>query len=394
MKTHQIQKLYSDYILPTYKQFPVCFVRGKGARLWDLEDREYLDFFPGWGVSGLGHCHPAVTNAVKDQVRKIIHIPNNFFNLKQAQLAREIVRYAFPAKVFFSNSGAEAAEGAIKTARKFGAPDNRYEIITMKGSFHGRTFAAMAATGQERIHQGYGPMLEGFRYAEFNSLESVKKLVNEKTVAVFLEPILGEGGIHVATPEFMKGLRALCDEHKMLLMVDEVQTGMGRTGKMFGYQHYGIEPDVMTLAKSLGGGVPIGAFVVHEKIADGLFSAGMHGSTYGGNPLVASAALAVFKAIEKGGLLHKSIQMGDVLTQELEALCRKYDFIHEVRGVALMRALQLTVPGMPFVEAALKKGLIINCTQENVLRIMPSMTVTKGQILKAMHILDKVFSGK
>ena len=314
MKTSQVQKLYAQYVLPTYTQVPVCIVKGKGSRLWDLSGKEYLDFFPGWAVSGLGHCHPAVVNAIKEQAAKILHVPNNFLNLKQAQLAEEISKASFPSRVFFSNSGAEATDGAIKFARKFGHDAGRYEIITMRQSFHGRTLAAITATGQDKVKKGFDPLPTGFRYADLNDLDSVIKEVSDKTAAIFLEPIQGEGGVNAATPEFMKGLRKLCDQHGMLLMLDEVQTGMGRTGKMFAYQHYGIEPDLMTLAKSLGNGVPIGAIVVHNKLKE-VFTPGTHATTYGGNPLVCAAGLAVFKAIRKEKLIQNTVAMGKVLEE-------------------------------------------------------------------------------
>lgn len=392
MKTQDVQNLYSEYILPTYTQLPVCLVKGKGSRVWDLEGREYLDFFPGWAVSGIGHCHPDVVNALKQQARKILHISNNFLNIKQAELAREISTHSFPAKVFFCNSGAEASEGAIKFARRFGLKEGRFEIITFRKSFHGRTLAAMTATGQERIHQGFDPLPQGFRYAEFNDLDSVKALLNDKTIAIFLEPIQGEGGVNIASPEFMKGLRKICDERKMLLMVDEVQSGMGRTGKMFAYQHYDLEPDVMTLAKSLGAGVPIGAFVVHRKVEAGVLTPGSHGSTYGGNPLVCAASLAVFKTIRKDKLLKNTQEMGAYLLAQLKALKDKYPIIAEARGVGLMCALELKQPGASVADGSRAQGLLINCTQEKILRIMPAMTVSKRIIDRAVRILDTVLS--
>ena len=393
MKTRQVQQLYQQYILPTYTQIPLCLVKGKGARVWDLEGREYLDFFPGWAVSGLGHCHPAVVNAIKTQSRKILHISNNFLNLKQARLAEMISKKAFPARVFFCNSGAEAAEAGIKFARRYGHAAGRYEMITMKKSFHGRTLGAMTATGQERIRSGVGPLPEGFRYAELNDLESVRRQVTEKTIAVFLEPVLGEGGVQVATADFMRGLRKLCDENNMLLMLDEVQTGMGRTGKMFAYQHSDIEPDLMTLAKSLGGGVPIGALVVHEKLGSAVLTPGTHGSTYGGNPLAASAALAVFDAIRKEGLLKNAQVMGQLLAEGLEELKSRHAVIEEIRGLGLMRGVALKIPGGPVVDKARAKGLLINCTQETVLRIMPPINVTRKQIVQALKILEEVLCG-
>jgi len=392
MKTTDVQKLYSEFILPTYTQMPVCIVKGKGSRVWDLEGREYLDFFPGWGVSALGHCPPPVMNAIKRQARTLIHIPNNFLNMKQAELASLISKASYPARVFFCNSGAEANEGAIKFAKKYGSETGRHEIITMKRSFHGRTLAAMTATGQEKFHHGFEPLMEKFLYADFNDLDSVKRLITPRTVAIMLEPIQGEGGIHVAKPEFMEGLRKLCDEKDMLLILDEVQTGMGRTGKMFAYQHYhGIEPDILTLSKALGGGVPIGVFVVNRKIRKEVLSAGMHGSTFGGSPLVCAASLAVFKTIRKERLLAHAVKMGKLLMAELEKMRKKYPVIEETRGRALMVALKLKEPSAPYAQEARAQGLLVNSTQGDVLRLLPALTVSAKEIRKAMGILNRVF---
>ncbi len=391
MKTNDVQKLYDQYVMPTYTRVPVCLVKGKGSRVWDLEGKEYLDFFPGWAVSGIGHCHPRVVSAVKEQARKILHVANNFLNVKQAELARTLVEASFPSRVFFCNSGAEANEGAIKFAKKYGSDTGRYEIITMKNSFHGRTLAAMRATGQGKFHEGFQPLMEKFLHADFNDLDSVKKLVTDKTIAVMLEPIQGEGGVSVATQEFMQGLRKLCDEKDMLLILDEVQTGMGRTGKMFAYQHYGIEPDIMTLAKTLGGGTPIGAFLISRKITREVLVAGMHGSTYGGNPLVCAASLAVFKAIKKEKLLTNTVRMGELLEQEFQKLKAKYSVIDSTRGVGLMRGLKLKEPSAPYATEAREQGLLINATQGDILRVMPPMTVSAKEIKHGMKILDNVF---
>lgn len=393
MKTAEVQKTYQQFVLPTYNQVPVCLVKGKGSRVWDLEGKEYLDLFPGWGVSALGHCPPAVVNTVKDQARKILHVANNFLNVKQAELARVIVEASFPARVFFCNSGAEANEGAIKFAKKYGSETGRYEIITMKKSFHGRTLAAMNATGQDKFHQGFEPLMEKFLHAELNDLESVRQLVTSRTVAIMFEPIQGEGGINVATPEFMTGIRKLCDEKDLLLILDEVQTGMGRTGKMFAYQHYqGVEPEIMTLSKALGGGVPIGAFVVNRKIGKEVLTAGMHGSTFGGSPLACAASLAVFKTIKKEKLLTHAVRMGELMNQEFEKLRAKYPVIENIRGIALMRALKLKEPAAPYANEARAQGLLINATQGDVLRFLPALTVTPKEIKLAMRILDAVFA--
>lgn len=391
MKTQEVIHRYAEYILPTVTRVPLCLVKGKGSRVWDLEGREYVDFFPGWGVSGLGHCHPAVGYAIKNQARKILHISNNYLNLKQVELAKEMAKQAFPSRSFFCNSGAEAVEAAVKFARRYGHEKGRFEIITMKRSFHGRTYAGMTATGQEKTHEGFHPLVPGFSYAEFNALDSVKRLVTDKTIAIMLEPIQGEGGIHVATPEFLKGLRLLCDEKEMLLILDEVQTGMGRTGKLFAYQHYGIEPDLMTLAKSLGNGVPIGALVVNSKVKREVFTPGSHASTYGGNPVVCAAALAVFKMIRKEGLLQNVEQMGRFLREKLLEFKSKFPVIRQVRGMGLMVGVELEQPGQAYVDRARERGLLINCTQEKVLRMMPAITISKKWLQRGLGILEKVF---
>ena len=391
MKTTDVQKLYDQYVMPTYARLPICLVKGKGSRVWDLEGKVYLDFFPGWAVSGIGHCHPIVVNAIKEQAKKILHVANNFLNVKQAELAKTISEASFPSRIFFCNSGAEANEGAIKFAKRYGTDTSRYEIITLTSSFHGRTLAAMTATGQEKFHQGFQPLMEKFRYAEMNDLDSVKKLVNDKTIAIMLEPIQGEGGVNVASRDFLQGLRKLCDEKDMLLILDEVQTGMGRTGKMFAYQHYGIAPDIMTLAKSLGGGAPIGAFVVNRKIKKEVLTAGMHGSTFGGNPLVCAASLAVFKAIKKEKLITNTVRMGELLVREIEKLQAKYPVIESARGMGLMQGIKLKEPSAPYANEARDQGLLINATQDDILRIMPPMTVSVKEIKLGMKILDNVF---
>ena len=390
MNNQDIANLYSEFVLPTYRQHPICLVKGKGSRVWDIQGKAYLDFFPGWGVSGIGHCHPIVIQAIKEQVRKILHVSNNFLSIKQAQLAKEIVRRSFPGRVFFCNSGAEAIEAAIKFARKYGSETGRYEMITMQQSFHGRTLAAMTATGQEKIHHGFEPLVSGFRYARLNDFESVNGLVNERTVAILLEPIQGEGGINVIDQAFLEKLEALCKEKNLLLIFDEVQTGMGRTGKWFGYQHYGIAPDLMVLAKTLGGGAPIGALVVHKRIKKEVLTPGTHASTYGGNPLAASASLAVFKAIEREKLLQNAEEMGSYLKSKLEELKTKHSVIKEVRGLGLMIGVELSIPGADIAKKCMEEGLLINCTQEKVLRIMPAMTVSGRLIDQAVRILDRV----
>jgi len=391
VKIGEVFDAYKDFIMPTYTKVPLVFVKGKGSRLWDICNKVYLDFFPGWGVGNLGHCHPKVIQAVRDQVAKLIFIPNNYYHLSQAKLAKEIVYWTYPAKVFFCNSGAEANEGAIKLSRKFGK--GRYEIITFENSFHGRTLATLAATGQKKYQNGFEPLPEGFKTVKFNDIEAVKQAITDKTVAIMLELIQGEGGVNVASRDFVLSLRKICDEKNLLLIVDEVQTGVGRTGKLFAYQHYQVTPDIMTLAKALGGGLPIGVMVVKKEIADTL-GPGMHASTFGGGPVICKAALAVLKAVQEEKLLKNAQKMGEYLLVKLGCLKEKYKIIKEIRSIGLMSGIELDIEGKAIVEGCLAKGLLINCTHDKVLRLMPALNITKKEIDKAMEILDSVLGGR
>ena len=390
-KTGKVVHMYDKYIMNTYKRVPLCLEKAKGSKVWDIDGKVYLDFFPGWAVSGIGHCHPKVAAAVASQAKKLMHVSNNYYSPNQALLARAIIENSFPGKVFFANSGAEANEAAIKLARKYGHEEGRYEIITMTKSFHGRTLATITATGQDKVKIGFEPLPQGFVHVPFNDIEAVKEAITDRTIAIMLEPIQCEGGINIADPDYMKSLRALCDEKDILLILDEVQTGMGRAGKIFCYQNYGITPDVMTLAKSLGGGLPIGACVARGKFAD-VLTPGTHASTFGGSPIVCAAALAVFDAIKREKLLQNTNKMGAYLKKELEKLKKKYHFIKEVRAVALIIGIELSIDGEGIYKECLKEGLLINCTQGTVLRIMPPLTVTKAEIDKAISILDKAFA--
>jgi predicted acetylornithine/succinylornithine family transaminase len=389
MNKEEIFDSYKENIMPTYTKVPLVFVKGKGSRLWDIHSKAYLDFFPGWGVGNLGHCHPKVVQAVRDQVSKLIFIPNNYYQIPQAKLAKELVYWTYPAKVFFCNSGAEANEGAIKLSRKYG--QGRYEIITFDDSFHGRTLATLTATGQKKYQEGFQPLVEGFKTVKFNDINAVKNAITDKTVAVMLELVQGEGGVNVADKDFVLGLRKICDERKMLLIIDEVQTGIGRTGKLFCYQHFGITPDIMTLAKALGGGLPIGVMVVRKDIADTL-QPGMHASTFGGGPVISKAALAVLTAIQKEKLLANASKMSEYLFAKLNELKNKYSTIKEVRGLGLMAGVQLSIPGKAIVEKCMELGLLINCTHDTVLRLMPALNITKKEIDKAIAILDTAIS--
>jgi len=390
MKKTEIFNAYSEYILSTYTRLPAIFVKGKGMTLVDIDGKKYLDFFPGWGVANVGHCHPKVISAVRDQIGKLIHIPNVFYNPHQAKLAEKIIRWSFPGKVFFCNSGAEANEGAIKLARAYGK-GTRYEIITMDNSFHGRTLATLTATGQKKYQEGFSPLPEGFKTVPFNDIRALKNALTDKTIAILMEPIQGEGGINVADQEYIKEVRRICDEKNILLIFDEVQTGIGRTGEMFCFKHYGITPDVMTLAKALAGGLPIGVMVVKKEISDTL-KPGMHASTFGGSPLVCKAALGVFKAIEQYKMLKNAKAMGTYLMTKLNLLKEKYSYIKDVRGKGLMIGVELKFPGKTVAEECLAQGLIINCTHETVLRLMPALIVTKKQCDKALFILEKTLN--
>ena len=392
MNKQEIFQAYNDYIMPTYARLPYIFVKGKGAKLVDIDSKEYLDFFPGWGVSNLGHCHHKVVSSVREQAGKLIHLPNNFYSLQQAQLAKELISVAFAGKVFFCNSGAEANEAATKLSRVFGE-GRRFEIITFENSFHGRTLACVSATGQPKYQEGFAPLVPEFKIVPFNDIEAVKKAISPKTVAIMLELVQGEGGINVAEKDFVRQLRRICDTDKLLLIVDEVQTGIGRTAKMFAYQHYGIAPDIMTLAKALGGGMPIGVMMAKKEIAD-LLRPGMHASTFGGSPLVCKAALSVLRAIRKEKLLNKAEDSAVYLNKKLAFLKDRYKTIKELRGLGLMLGLDLNIDGSAIAGACLKKGLIINCTHRTVLRMMPALDVSKKQIDKAVKILDAVLSEK
>ena len=390
-KTDKVVMMYEKYVMNTYKRVPFCLEKAKGAKVWGIDGKVYLDFFPGWAVSGVGHCHPLVAGAIAKQAKKLMHVSNNYYSELQGLLAKKIIEESFSGKVFFANSGAEANEAAVKLARKYGHDKGRYQIITMTKSFHGRTLGMISATGQDKVKKGFEPLVEGFVHIPFNDIEALKEAVNEKTIAVMFEPIQCEGGINIATKEYMQEVRKLCDEKDLVMILDEVQTGMGRTGTMFCYQLYGIEPDVMTIAKSLGGGIPIGACVARGRFAD-ILTPGTHASTFGGSPLVCAAALAVFEVIKKEKLLQNTKKMGAYLVKKLKGLKNKYHFIKEIRAVGLVIGVELNIKGEEIYQKCLEEGLLINCTQDTVLRIMPPMTVKEGEINKAVAILDKVLS--
>jgi len=385
-------QLSDKYVMQTYGRIAMAPERGEGARLWDAEGREYLDFVAGIAVNSLGHCHPAVVQAVQEQVARLIHVSNLYYIQSQAQLAEILVENSCADRAFFCNSGAEANEGAIKLARKWAkqqyGPD-KYEIITAENSFHGRTLAAITATGQPKYQKGFEPLPQGFKYVPFNDLEALAGTIDEHTCAIMLEPVQGESGVRPATEEYLSGVRELCDKHALLLIFDEVQCGLGRTGKFLAYQHYGVEPDIFTLAKALGGGFPIGALLAKEQVA-GAFTPGDHAATFGGNPLACAAGIAAMQTTLQSGILENCNQVGAYFKEKLLRLAGKYSLIKEVRGLGLMLGLELTVPGVDIVNSCRERGLLINCANINVLRFVPPLTITNGDVDLAVVILDGV----
>ncbi len=385
--------LSEQYVAHTYTRYPVLLVRGKGTRVWNLEGEEYLDFVSGLAVCNLGHCHPNVVKAIQDQAEKLIHVSNFYYIEPQIQLASLLCKHSFADKVFFCNSGAEANEGAFKLARKYAKEKTgkeRYEIITMERSFHGRTLATLTATGQEKFHKGYEPLMPGFKYIPFNDIEAVKKAIDPKTCAVMVEPIQGEGGVNCPSEGYLKALREICDEKGILLIFDEVQVGMGRTGKLFAYEHDGIEPDLLTLAKSLAGGVPIGALLIKKGVADS-FKPGDHASTFGGNPLATAAGVAAFTTILEEGVLENCQRMGNYFFSQLEEIKKTFSFVKEVRGKGLILGMELKMDGGSIVKEMLKKRILINCTMGNVLRFLPPLIVAKEEVEQVVAALEEVF---
>lgn len=381
-------------VAPTYGRYPLVAVRGAGCKLWDADGKEYLDLLAGVAVNGLGHCHAKIVAALREQAGQLIHC-SNFYNIpQQIELAELLCAYSFAERVFFCNSGAEANEAAIKLARKhsletFGA--NRAEILTADASFHGRTFAGISATGQEKVKQGFAPLLPGFRHIPFGDIEALRAAVSDQTCAILLEPIQGEGGVNISPTGYLQEVRALCDERNLLLILDEVQTGCGRTGSLFAYQQEGIEPDIMTLAKGLANGVPIGAMLTKDALASH-FGAGTHGSTFGGNPLAAAAAIATLETLRKEKIVEHASEAGAYFMTRLEKLKQKYTFIKNIRGRGLMIGVELDIEGGEMVKTALSRGLLINCTVGKVLRFVPPLIISHAEIDQAIDILNGIFS--
>jgi acetylornithine/N-succinyldiaminopimelate aminotransferase len=388
MTTEQTIDLFEKYVIGNYPRIRRVITRGQGSYIFDADGNCILDMFPGWAVSGIGHCHPKVIQAIREQSEKLLHMDNTFYTEPQGRLAQLLSERAFGGKCFFCNSGAEANEAALKLARRHTAAE-KYRFITAEGSFHGRTFATVTATAQPKYHEGFLPLLPGFCYVPFNDVASLESAFTKEVAAVMLEPIQGEGGINVATAEYLQAIRRLCDENGALMILDEVQTGIGRTGKWFAYQHFDVEPDIITMAKALGGGVAIGAMMATAEAAACL-TPGTHASTFGGNPLACAAAIAVIEAIEQENLLENARKLGEYTRAKLEGLKGLYPVIDHIRGIGLMVGVQLTRPGADIVEKCLEKGLRVNCTQQSVLRIMPPINATEAEIDEAVRILGSV----
>jgi acetylornithine/N-succinyldiaminopimelate aminotransferase len=390
MTTQETIELFDKYVITNYTRLPRVIVKGQGCYCYDADGNKILDMFPGWAVSAIGHCHPKVVEALRKQAGELLHVDNTFYSEPQGKLAKLLSERAFGGKCFFCNSGAEAIEAALKLARLH-TPQEKYKFITAEGSFHGRTFAAMTATAQPKHHEGLLPLLPGFIYVPFNDIAALESAFSDEVAAVMVEPIQGEGGINLATAEYLQAIRRLCDQSGAVVIFDEVTTGIGRTGKWFGYQHFDVEPDIMTMAKALGGGVAIGAMMAREEVAASLVP-GKHASTFGGNALACAAAVAVIEAIEQENLLDNAVQLGKYTIRKLQQLKQKHAIIDQVRGVGLMIGVQLTGPGAEIVDKCLQNGLRINCTQGTVLRFMPPMIATRSQIDQAIDILDRVLS--
>jgi predicted acetylornithine/succinylornithine family transaminase len=396
METKNILEEADKYLMPTYSRFPVVLRKGRGARVWDIHGKEYLDFVGGVAVNVLGHCHPRVVVAIQKQAQRLIHVSNLYYIEQQVRLAQLLAANSFADKAFFCNSGAEANEAAIKIARRYSWErhgEDRNEIISALNSFHGRTIATMTATGQTKFQKGFDPLVPGFSYAPFDDIEAMRAAVTEKTCAIMLEPVQGEGGVNIPSEDYLKQVRSLCDDKGILLILDEVQTGMGRTGKLFAYEHFGIEPDIMTLAKGLGGGVPIGAMLATDKVA-AVFQPKTHASTFGGNPLVCASAIATVETLlEDGFILDQCNRMSAYLMEKLCSLKDEYSSkIMEVRGKGLLIGMELMSSGLPYVNACLERGVLIGLAGNgSVLRFTPPLIIEERDIDHLIDVLEDVF---
>lgn len=396
----EMKKLIDEsnlYIMNTYKRFPIVLRKGRGMKVWSTDGKEYLDFVGGVAVNILGHCHPKVVIAIQKQAQRLLHVSNYYYIGPQIRLAKLLVQHTFADKVFFCNSGAEANEAAIKLARKYSKENvnpDRFEIITAENSFHGRTLAALTATGQEKFQKGFEPLVPGFKHVPFNDIDAIGQAITMNTCAIMLEPVLGEGGVKIPDPDYLKEVRKICDENSLLLILDEVQTGMGRTGKFFAYEHFGITPDIMTIAKGLGGGVPIGAMLATDKVALA-FQPGTHASTFGGNPLVCAAAVTTIETLlEDGFILDQCNRMSEYMKERLINLREKFPhLIADIRGLGLLIGMELTSECEPLVKACLEMGVLVNCAAGNVLRFIPPLIVQKKDIDHLINVLGKALEG-
>jgi len=393
MPTEELKASADQYLMGTYARQPISIVRGRGTKVYDLEGREYVDFVGGIAVNLLGHGHPDLVLAVQKQAAQLIHTSNLYYTEPQVRLAQMLVDHSFADQVFFCNSGAEANEAAIKLARryshdKYGA--GRFEIITMKQSFHGRTMATLTATGQEKVQKGYEPLVPGFSYVTFNHLAELQHALTDKTAAIMLEPIQGEGGVHVVSREYLKAVRELCTQRDILLIFDEVQTGMGRTGTLFAYEQLNVQPDIMTLAKGLGGGVPVGACLATAPVAKA-FGPGSHASTFGGNPLACAAALAVFRVLRDGRVLDQARRMGEYLSKGLSECKDRHHLVRDVRGLGLLQGMEVEMDAKTVVADCLKRGFLVNAVGEHVLRFIPPLIITQPEVDRLLEVLSHIF---
>jgi acetylornithine/N-succinyldiaminopimelate aminotransferase len=396
MTTDELMALSDKYIMSTYKRFPIVLVRGSGAKVWDSNGKEYLDFVAGIAVCSLGHSHPQVVEAIKKQVEILTHVSNLYHIEPQILYARKLMENSFADKAFFCNSGAEANEAAIKLARKYAYEKmgkGKYELITMKDSFHGRTMATVTATGQTKFQVGFAPLLEGFNYVPFDDISALSDAITDKTCGVMLEPIQGEGGVRIPDDKYLSGVRKICDEKGMLMILDEIQVGMGRTGTLFAYEHYNVEPDIVTLAKAVGNGFPIGVMMATDRVASA-FQPGNHASTFGGNPLAMAAALATMETILKDGILENVRKIGAYFIKRLKELKSRSSIIKEIRGRGLIIGIEISIDGSQIVNACMDRGLLINCTGGSVLRFVPPLTITERDVDAALAILGEVIMDK
>jgi predicted acetylornithine/succinylornithine family transaminase len=384
---------FQRYVIPNYRRFPVCLVRGDGSWVWDAEGNRYLDLFPGWGCNLLGHCPPRVVAAVREQAGQLIHVPNTWYIEAQGELAEALSERSFGGQCFFCNSGAEANEAAIKLARAYGHEHGRFKIVTMEGGFHGRTYAALTATAQPKYHAGFEPMVPGFVYVPYNDLGAAAAVLDDQTAAILVEPVQGEGGIAIPAPDYLAGLRRLCDRRGVLLILDEVQTGMGRTGRWFAYQHTGALPDILTCAKALAGGIAAGVMIARPPIAS-VLKPGMHASTFGGNPIACRAALAAIEMIEEEGLLARATQIGARFREQFEALRAELPrVVREIRIAGAMIGLDLTFDATEVVAECLRRRLLVNATHGHVVRLLPALTIADDQIDEGCAVLAEVLRG-